>query len=105
MVADTTSDGGLFREPMPEPVASRVDERLEAGETVHIGIAADMLDEQTFGQQWLVVTDKRLLVMRPHVDGETREVLLTETREARTEDLVGGGRLEVAAWGAVPRWA
>ena len=92
MHTDTTSDGELFREEMPEEITARVGERLEEGETVHITVAADMVDEQMYGEQWLVVTDKRLLVLGSHGDGE---VLLAEVGESRTQDLVGGGRLEV----------
>jgi len=95
MEADTHSSGELFLEEMPGGHEAELRARLEVGETVHIRVATDMADGQRYGEQWLVVTDKRLLVLGSADADGVREVLLTEVGETRTLDLVGGGRLEV----------
>ncbi|MFH1569753.1 MAG: ABC transporter ATP-binding protein [Gemmatimonadota bacterium] len=85
----------LFLEDPPPALAAVLAERLQVGEVVHARIAADMADERTFGQQWLVVTDRRLLFLGPAGEAGAPEVPMAEVAEVRTLDLVGGARLEV----------
>ena len=100
MTAATRGPSEVFIEEVPAEVSAALEARLEPGETVHVRMAADMADEQTYGRQWLVVTDRRLLVLRPNgaldvTEVSVDEVALEEVAEVRTQDLVGGARLEV----------
>ena len=91
------SSSELFVEELPPEVAARVGGRLSAGEVVRMQVASDMADEQRYGEQWLVVTEQRVLVVPS--DGRegagVDELALAQVGEVRTQELVGGGRLEV----------
>ena len=91
------SSSELFVEELPPEVAARVGGRLSAGEVVHMQVASDMADEQRYGEQWLVVTEQRVLVVPSDGrEGEgVDELALAQVGEVRTQELVGGGRLEV----------
>ena len=91
------SSSELFVEELPPEVAARVGGRLSAGEVVRMQVASDMADEQRYGEQWLVVTEQRVLAVPS--DGRegagVDELALAQVGEVRTQELVGGGRLEV----------
>ena len=95
MTAATPAPSPAFLEEIPAVVSLAVEQRLAADETVHVRMAVDMADEQTYGRQWLVLTDRRLLVLKPNGAMDITEVHLDEVSEVRTQELVGGGRLEV----------
>jgi len=84
-----------FMESMPPEVDIKLRREKLEEEKVLIQVATDFIDNQTFGEKWLVATDKRLLIIPTDgVDGMVA-VSLEAIREAKTEELVGGGRLEV----------
>jgi ATP-binding cassette subfamily B protein len=91
------SSSELFVEELPAGVAARVGGRLAAGETVRMQVAADMAHEQRYGEQWLVVTQQRVLVVPAGEDRAVEELALDQVGEVRTQELVGGGRLAVEA--------
>ena len=64
-------------------------------EQVLCQVATDLISGQLFGERWLVVTDRRLLFIPTEGVEGTVEVSLESVQEARTEELVGGGRMVV----------
>lgn len=89
-----------FIEILPAGVSAKLLGVLPPGEDVLIQVATDMDTDRSFGERWLVVTDQRLLFIPSEgVDG-TVEVSLKDVRDAKHEELVGGGRLELdRKWG------
>ena len=90
-IAETTR---LLEVP-PESVAAALTDRVPEGEDVLIRIFTDLTPEQAFGAQWLVVTCNRVVVVPVEGGGAVSEVAVDEIKVARTEPLVGGGRLEI----------
>ena len=88
-------DQQVLIEVPPADVERAIGARLPDGETVHVQIAADMADEQRYGERWLVVTDKRVLVVGANDGDSVVEVAMDDVEEARAQELVGGSRLEI----------
>ena len=84
-----------FMEALPPEVNAKLKRLKPPEEQVLFQVATDLINDQLFGERWLVVTDRHLLLIPTEgVDG-TVEVSLESVQEARTEELVGGGRLAV----------
>jgi ATP-binding cassette subfamily B protein len=81
-------------EPIPPEVGGEPEELI-------LEFAADLSQNLQFGERRVEVTNRRVRVLTG-INGDTVElenVLLTEIKGARTEPLVGGGRLEVTVDG------
>ncbi len=89
MVAAKTSP---FKVALPALRQREVAERLAEGEVVEVQVCADMADAFAYGERWLVLTDRQLLI-----SGEEGwvELPLAAIESVRTLELVGGGLLEV----------
>ena len=84
-----------FMEALPPEVSTKLKRLKRAEERVLVQVATDLINDQLFGEKWLVVTDRHLLFIPAEgVDGAV-EVSLESVQAARTEELVGGGRLAV----------
>lgn len=84
-----------FMETLPPEVNSKLKQVKPPKEPVRFQVATDLINEQLFGEKWLIATDRHLLfIPTGGVDGAV-EVSLKAVREVRTEELVGGGRLAV----------
>ncbi len=84
-----------FMETLPPEVDIKLQRVKPPEEQVLFQVATDLINEQLFGEKWLIATDRHLLFIPTEgVDG-TVEVPLTAVQEARTEELVGGGCLAV----------
>ncbi len=87
--------------PILDPLSLEIERqwRLVAHpqEKLLISAMADLTADGHFGQRWLLVSDRRVVVLESNGAGpeETMEVPLAEISEAMTESLVGGGRLTV----------
>ena len=79
--------------PMPGDLDQRLRDRLAEGEAERIRVASDMDADGNYGSRWVVVTDRQVLVMSEG-DGDV-SMPMTAVSGARTEGMVGGGRLEV----------
>ena len=88
-----------FLEPAPAAVDERVRRAAGGGERVWIQVATDMAGGELFEEGWLVVTERRVLLMHGNGAGpdslEVEQVAIGQLRTARVEALVGGGRLEL----------
>ncbi|MYE88299.1 hypothetical protein F4X33_04805, partial [Candidatus Poribacteria bacterium] len=84
-----------FMETLPPEVNIKLQRVKPPEEQVLFQVATDFINEQSFGESWLIATDRHLLfIPSAGVDGSV-EVPLDAVQEARTEELVGGGRLAV----------
>ena len=91
-----------FMETLPPEVDMKLQRVKPPEEQVLFQVATDLINEQLFGEKWLIATDRHLLFIPTEgVDG-TVEVSLTAVQEARTEELVGGGCLAVERKGGEP---
>lgn len=81
-----------FKVALPPRRQREVEERLATGEAVQIQVRADMADAFAYGERFLVLTDRQLLLS----DQEAWiELSLDEVAAVRTLELVGGGLLEI----------
>jgi ATP-binding cassette, subfamily B, bacterial len=83
-------------DPIPEKVGDKPEELL-------FELVADLSPDLQFGERRVEVTNQRVRISSGG-NGSTSElenILLKEIKEARTEPLVGGGRLEVTVDGRV----
>ena len=91
-------------EQMPDTVSQKIQNVLTHEEEELIRVSTDLNPDGTFGEQWLIATDKRVIVvpvaLNPDsigaegVDGVV-DVPIRELAAVQTESLVGGGRLEI----------
>ena len=84
-----------FLETLPPEVDTKLQNIKPPEEQAHIQVATDLIDDGSFGEQWLVVTDERLLVIPTEGANGVVEVPLKVITETKIEELVGAGRLEV----------
>ena len=84
-----------FLETLPPEVDAKLQNIKPPEEQAHIQVATDLINDGSFGEQWLVVTDERLLVIPTEGADGVVEVPLEVITEAKIEELVGAGRLEV----------
>ena len=81
-------------EQMPDTVSQKIQDVLTHEEEL-IRVSTDLNPDGTFGEQWLIATDRRVIVVPVEgVDGVV-DVPIRELAAVQTEPLVGGGRLEI----------
>ncbi|MFQ6132812.1 MAG: ABC transporter transmembrane domain-containing protein [Armatimonadota bacterium] len=89
-------------EELPPDVESSVRRLLDGDDEIVYSIASDIGQDGRYGQQWLVVTKRRLLLMTPDGDGRPRhDIPIKEIDAARIDNLVGNGMFEVVTNGRV----
>jgi ATP-binding cassette subfamily B protein len=91
-----------FLETLPPEVDTKLQNIKPPEEQTHIQVATDLIDDGSFGEQWLVVTDERLFVIPTEGADGVVEVPLKVITETNIEELVGAGRLEVEHGGGEP---
>lgn len=84
-----------LHEPLNDAVRAKVEAALPVGEELLIRVFSDLTTEHTYGAQWLLLTPQRLLVVAEKGDAAVVDVPIADIKLARTEPLVGGGRLEI----------
>ena len=82
-------------ESMPHSVGAKMRGLLPAEEEELIRVSTDLNQKGRFGIQWVIVTDKRLLIVPTTGLGGTADVPIEELTLVQTEALVGGGRLSI----------
>ena len=84
----------------PDPAAAaKVGTAVPEGEEILIQVSADLDTDGHFSTRWVVVTPRRVLVVPAAGSDGTVAVPVAQIRRARTEPLVGGGRLEIERFG------
>jgi ATP-binding cassette subfamily B protein len=82
-------------ESMPHSVKAKMRGLLPTEEEELIRVSTDLNQKGRFGIEWVIVTDKRLLIVpTTGLDG-TADVPIEELTLVQTEALVGGGRLSI----------
>ena len=82
-------------ESMPHSIRIKARELLSTGEEELIRVSTDLNQEGGFGVQWVIVTDKRLLIVPTTELNSVVGVPIAELTLVQTEALVGGGRLSI----------
>lgn len=82
-------------ESMPHSVKKTMEGLLPPGEEELIRVFTDLNQEGGFGIQWLIVTDKHLLIIPTAGLDSTTTVPIEELSLVESEVLVGGGRLRL----------
>jgi len=82
-------------EPTSDGLAQKIHRHIPPGEEELIRVYADLTPARVFGEQWVVVTKERVLVVPPDGEDGVADVSIQDISAARTEALVGGGRLEI----------
>ena len=80
-------------EPIDEGLDTRISTTLAEDEQTLMRVASDLNADGSYSQQWVVVTDRRILVYQ--ADDAGIEIPFEDLQLARTEPLVGGSRLEL----------
>ena len=89
-------------EPMPHAVTEKIQGILLPEEEELIRVSTDVNRDGSFGTQWVIVTDKRVIVVPTEgVDGVV-DASITELEVVRTEPLTGGGRWRLSRRGMRP---
>ena len=84
------------REEVPHIVLDQFRKQADPGEEPRISVAADIGEDGTLQEKWVIVTSKRVFVFPSKIDMDGRaEIPLKQIKTARSEVLVGGGRLEI----------
>ena len=73
-------------------VLGRIAEHVPAGEDILIRVFADLDDDRAYSTRWVVVTEKRVLVV-PVADTPVQEVAVSELAVVCADALVGGAQL------------
>ena len=84
-----------YIETLPSAVQAKLTAAKPPDEAVLLQVATDMADERVYGERWLVLTEKRLLLLSPDGPDGTVDLPVSEVSTARLEGLIGGGRLEI----------
>ena len=82
-------------ESMPHSVRVKTRGLLSTGEEELIRVSTDLNQEGGFGIQWVIVTDRRILILSPTEPSGAADVPIGELSLVQTEALVGGGRLNI----------
>ena len=84
-----------FMETLPPEVNNKLKQVKPPEEQVLFQVATDLINEEFFGEKWLIATDRHLLCIPTEGPDSALEVPLEIVQEVRTEELVGGGRLAI----------
>jgi ATP-binding cassette, subfamily B, bacterial len=92
MTAAPPKTDNPFIEATSPALDHRLDELLDHNEELLLRLASDMADDAVYGERWLLLSRRRLLLVG--VDGAD-EIAVADIRDARIETLVGGSYLEI----------
>ena len=82
-------------EQMPDTVSQKIQDVLTHEEEELIRVSTDLNSDGTFGEQWLIATDRRVIVVPAEGVNGVVDIPIRELAAVQTEPLVGGGRLEI----------
>ena len=82
-------------DPVPEPIAAKIQAVVPDAEEELIRVCADLDQEGRFGTRWVVVTPDRVLLVPAGGEDGVTEISIDSLAQVSTEALVGGGRLEL----------
>lgn len=80
---------------IPDHLRNKLESARPDAEQELIRVSADMDQDLQFGQQWVIVTDQRVLVIPSDGPDGVVDIPFDQMAAARTEALIGGGRLDI----------
>jgi ATP-binding cassette subfamily B protein len=85
-----------LREPVPADIVDQLNGN-GGSETYHLSVSTDIRLDGTYGEAWVVATDKDLIACSPNGESgpEVVTVPLSEISEVEVQDLFGRGALKV----------
>ena len=83
-----------FLETVPDDVARKIEDANVADSDVIVRVEGDLSQSHTYGSEWLVVTSEQVLVIPEDGANGTQQAAISELRDVRVDDLVGGGVVE-----------
>ncbi|MCY4402995.1 MAG: ABC transporter ATP-binding protein [Candidatus Poribacteria bacterium] len=85
------------KEEVPELLQKRAQELLESGEEVNIAVSTDLRFDGTYGKDWLLATDKRLIAFNQTgvLGHDIREVALTSVEDIEILEMYGNNILKI----------
>jgi len=85
-----------LKEVPPEPVQAVLNEFIEPDEKPEVITAADMTPDGYYGETWLMVTPRRVVVFNPdHGSPQTYHFPLADLKQVEKLDFVGNGALRL----------
>ncbi len=85
------------KEEIPEILEKRATELLDSGEEIKIAVSTDLQFDGTYGKDWLLVTDKRLIAFNQNgaLGHDIQEVSLTAVEDIEILEMYGNNILKV----------
>ncbi|RKU26326.1 hypothetical protein C6499_13785 [Candidatus Poribacteria bacterium] len=85
-------------EEVPELLKEQAEARLETGEEIKVSVSTDLRFDGTYGKDWLLVTNKRLLAFNQNgaMGHHMREVPLTSVEDIEILEMYGNNILKVS---------
>jgi ATP-binding cassette subfamily B protein len=85
------------KEEVPELLQKQAQGLLEKGEEIKIAVSTDLRFDSTYGKDWLLVTDKRLIAFNQSgvLGHDIREVSLTSVEDIEILEMYGNNILKV----------
>ncbi len=85
-------------EEVPELLKEQAEARLEAGEEIKVSVSTDLRFDGTYGKDWLLVTNRRLIAFNQNgaMGHHMREVPLTSVEDIEILEMYGNNILKVS---------
>lgn len=85
------------KEEIPEILEKRAQEVLDNGEEIKVAVSTDLQFDSTYGKDWLLVTDKRLIAFNQNgvIGHNMREVPLSSITDIEVIEMYGNNILKV----------
>ncbi len=85
------------KEEVPELLQKQAQGLLEKGEEIKVAVSTDLRFDSTYGKDWLLVTDKRLIAFNQSgvLGHDIREVSLTSVEDIEILEMYGNNILKV----------
>ncbi len=85
-------------EEVPERLKEQAEAHLETGEEIKVAVSTDLRFDGTYGKDWLLVTNKRLITFNQNgaIGHHIREVPLTSVEDIEILEMYGNNILKVS---------
>ena len=85
-------------EDVPELLKEQAEARFETGEEIKVSVSTDLRFDGTYGKDWLLITNKRLIAFNQNgvLGHHLREVLLSSIEDVEILEMYGNNILKVS---------